>query len=473
MRLFSWSVIRFVVAALLLAAVTAPSDVMAGPAPACGEFSGVCAGGCSGADTCAFVGGGCSCVNPATFCTNTVVGTDSAPMCGGFCASQFTTCQLVTGLCLCVGNATPTPTATATPTLTATPSTTATPSPTATPTATETATPSSTPTATSTATTTMSPSPNGTPAPLDHFHCYEAKPDPSFEKRTVMLDDQFTANGPVTVTVRRPRRVCNPTNKMGEDPTAKDHPDHLVGYPIRQPIRAERVSGVQVNNQFHVGTPLEVTLVRAESLLVPSLKSLTDPVPPGDTATDHFKCYRVKGARFRKSGITLEDEFGTVVVDIKRPRHLCVAAEKNNEGPPLHPNSHLMCYELRLASSDRPFEAQGPVFVRNQFGDDEFGAFRVRELCVPSIVNGVVDPAPTCANGGIACGQPCGAGGVGRCRGPIATCPNSPHCGSDTPVCSGTVGGVGGSSCTNDGQCTGTCTGSGGVCGFCTETIPE
>ena len=228
----------------------------------------------------------------------------------------------------------------------------------------------------------MSPSPVA--AALDHFHCYEAQSDPSFTKQQVTLVDQFST-GTSSDTVRRPRRVCNPTDKNGEDPTAATHPDHLVGYPIVEHPRFHAVRNVAVVNQFHgAGTPLMVDLVRPEIMLVPSLKSLTAPPAPGPTFTDHFKCYRVKGARFRRAGITLQDEFGAATVDVKRPRHLCAPADKNGEGAPLNPASFLMCYELRLASSDRPFSAAGDVFVQNQFGEDQFGAFRVRELCVPS-----------------------------------------------------------------------------------------
>ena len=58
---------------------------------------------------------------------------------------------------------------------------------------------------------------------------------------------------------------------------------------------------------------------------------------------------------------------------------------KNNEAPLIDPNTLMLCYELRLATHDKPYEAAGAIHVNNQFGDDQtFGSFRTRELCVPS-----------------------------------------------------------------------------------------
>jgi hypothetical protein len=141
----------------------------------------------------------------------------------------------------------------------------------------------------------------------------------------VTLDDQF---GDSTVRVRRPKRICNPASKNGEDPTVVNDPDHLVGYPIVQTSpRFHRERNVLVVNQFHpLSDPLSVDLVRPDYLLVPSAKTLTPPVTPIVPSIEHFKCYRVEGARFRLSGVTIADEFGSIVVDIKRPRRLCVPA---------------------------------------------------------------------------------------------------------------------------------------------------
>jgi hypothetical protein len=241
----------------------------------------------------------------------------------------------------------------------------------------------------------MSPAGTPTPAVLNHFECYEVHPTAS-TSHTVTLDDQF---GDGTVRVRHPKRICNPAAKNTEDPTAVNAPDHLVGYPIFQlSPRFRRIRDVRVVNQFHpFDDPLRVDLVRPDYILVPSAKTLTPPVVPIVPSIEHFKCYRVEGARFRQSGVTIEDEFGSIVVDIKRPRRLCVPAIKNEEGSLVDAVSHLMCYEVRIEGTS-PFAPAGTIFVNNQFGDDQFNSFRTRELCVPSLKNpgpGTATPTPT------------------------------------------------------------------------------
>src|SRR5262245_46149415 len=105
--------------------------------------------------------------------------------------------------------------------------------------------------------------------PLDHFQCYKAKRSrgaPKFAKRTVSVQNQF--EGPTTLQVIKPMRLCAPANKNGEDPTAPQHPDHLI-------------------------------------------------------------CYKVKGARIMAGEHTIADQFGTDSVEVIRREELCVPASKN------------------------------------------------------------------------------------------------------------------------------------------------
>jgi hypothetical protein len=185
----------------------------------------------------------------------------------------------------------------------------------------------------------------------------------------------------------------------------------------------------------------------------------------------------VEGARFRLSGVTIADEFGSIVVDIKRPRRLCVPAVKNDEGPLVDAVSHLMCYEVRLAATS-PFTPAGTIFVNNQFGDDQFGGFRTRELCVPSLKNPISaatptptptptvtptetptpspSPSPGCGlvAGGPACGGDCEAGLV--CAFAVSSCtcvPRATLCGSQVNIVA------------DIGTCAGFCLNQGEVCG--------
>ena len=259
-------------------------------------------------------------------------------------------------------------------------------------------------TPTPTASPTVAPTPTFS---LDHFQCYEVHPGP-FRGFPASLADQFGAS---TVAVRQPRRLCNPASKNGENPAAPAHPDHLAGYLLRQRSpKFHTIRDVEVVNQF--GT-IHVDLVRPEQLLVPTAKNPTLPPPPLVPSIDHFKCYRVKGAKFRRSGVTITDQFGSIVVDIKRPRRLCVPASKNNE-PIINGVDHLMCYQVRLAASST-FSAPGRVFVNNQFGPTVFDVFRPTELCVPSLKN----PSQSCSVRRGRAGAPvCG----GSCPSPNQRC---------------------------------------------------
>ncbi len=274
----------------------------------------------------------------------------------------------------------PTPMATATPT----PMDIVTPEPSASATVTETPAASGTAEATTTPTptATFTPSPP-TPRPPRHFQCYGVQAEPPTQRISgVSLTDQF---GATTMTVDRPRRICNPADKNGEDPTAPDDPDHLVGYAIKASRpRFTRVRDQTFQNQFG---PVTVDVVRPDMLLVPSAKS-HDATPPLPTSfgVDHFKCYRVNGGRApRVPALAITDQFATLQVNVGRPIRLCTPVDKNGEDPgaPLR-QDFLLCYQARVASSTRPFQDAGRVFVNNQFGPDAFATLRPTELCVPS-----------------------------------------------------------------------------------------
>jgi hypothetical protein len=145
----------------------------------------------------------------------------------------------------------------------------------------------------------------------------------------VTTSDEFFPNG--TVKVRQAKRLCAPVNKNGEDPTAPNHPGHETAYTIRQTspkFDRKKDIPVTVANDFGSQPPsfptFTVDLVRAERLLVPTSKSLVWPnfPPPLTGELDHFKCYRVSGARFRRASVSVETQFGNRNVAIKRPRDL-------------------------------------------------------------------------------------------------------------------------------------------------------
>lgn len=239
-----------------------------------------------------------------------------------------------------------------------------------------------TPTATPTPTVTTTPSPGPTPdGLLDRFHCYGVRAPGGAPGIDVTLVDRF---GTTTVGVADPRRVCNPANVAGNDPTAPDHEGHLLGYRIKRSGPIVQLPRRQdITNQFGTVT---VDLVRPELLLVPSAKSLTGPPPPLDPVTvDHFQCYRITRARTRVKGLPVVDQLGSLNVDVKRPRRLCVPVDKNGETPGAGQHAAVLtCYDSRVASSSLPFVGPHQLFVANQFGDVALNRLRPAELCVPS-----------------------------------------------------------------------------------------
>jgi hypothetical protein len=283
---------------------------------------------------------------------------------------------------------TPTDTPTATATTTATPTVTETPTVTATPTSTPTVTTTSTPTATVTVVLpTQTPTPIRTPDIFSgSFQCYEIDRATLPAVTGLSVEDRYGLSVVDVGGKGKVKRLCNPASVNGQDPSAPDELNHLIGYVItnRTP-RAGRVPGQVVTNQF--GTTV-VTVLRPLALMVPSAKSLDGPTPPLDPAgVDHYQCYAVGSAgKARVAGLTIVDQFGTMTMDVKRPSRLCVAADKQEEGV-IDSNAALMCYQVRTSSGVTPFRGpDGPVYIANQFGPDTLLVTRPTELCVPSAV---------------------------------------------------------------------------------------
>jgi hypothetical protein len=250
---------------------------------------------------------------------------------------------------------------------------------------TETATPTVTATVTATITLSPTPTPTNSPVGARHYECYETHRLGRVGISGLTLTDDFLGQGPSTAHLRQLKRLCTPASKNGEDPGAPADPDHLTGYTLDQDSPPfKHVFGLSVSNQF--GDTF-VDLVRPDMLLVPAAKSLV--AAPGSfaPAINHFECYRIERARFRASGVTIDDQFGHIVEDIKKPTRFCNAVTKtdqNGVSPVVDPsNTHLLCYRVR-APSGAPTSSK--VFILNQFGTDSFNLFGARELCVPSTV---------------------------------------------------------------------------------------
>jgi hypothetical protein len=235
-----------------------------------------------------------------------------------------------------------------------------------------TVTPTTVSTQTPTPTPTISPPPTGR-----HFQCYELHQGQQ-NRQTVALDDFIGASN---VQVTRAKRICNPADKLDEDPDAPLDQNHLVSYEISQ-AGFVPVKGLHIQNQFQDAV---INLSRPDYMMVPTAKSLVGtPPPPAPGSINHYKCYQIVRSRFRTSAIKVDDQFGTLNVDIKRPVRFCAAADKNGEGIPL-PGVHLTCYQVRPVTGSPRFK--GPnIFTTNQFGSSNFKTFGPRELCLPTTI---------------------------------------------------------------------------------------
>jgi len=209
--------------------------------------------------------------------------------------------------------------------------------------------------------------------PLNHFQCYDVRRK-AFDRVTVNLEDDFGTNA---ATVRRAKTLCAPVSKNDEDPDAPDDVDHLVGYEIRHDERFAGVLDEVVQDQFG---SLVLDIRRPERILVPSAKQAdpNDVVTPLDPpVVDHYQCYSVRGDRRRVSGISVEDQFGTGTTDVKKPIRLCLPVDKNGEGI-VDGATRLMCYAIKPGP-----RVNQRVLIDNQFGPGSLDVRRARELCVP------------------------------------------------------------------------------------------
>jgi hypothetical protein len=220
--------------------------------------------------------------------------------------------------------------------------------------------------------------------PLNAFACYGARLDGRVQE-DVTLVDQF---GTYSAGLRRLNALCAPADVGGNDATAPDDPGHLARYALQTRGRFPGVTEQVVVNQF--GTITVDVSGKPKDLLVPTAKSLTGPPSPLGAFVDHFTCHRVKPSkgtpRFPGADdVTIETQFETVTIDVRKPRSLCAPTNKNGEDPGAENGvDHLLCYQI----SSKGGPGRPDVFLNNQFGQQSgrLGGQR-RELCVPSLKN--------------------------------------------------------------------------------------
>jgi len=235
-----------------------------------------------------------------------------------------------------------------------------------------------------------SPQPAG--AQPDHYKCYRSKQvaPPFAAVEGLEFTDQFES---VFETVKRPLHFCNPVDKDGSgigDPTA-----HLNCYKTKRVAGEPRFQKqiVNIDNQFG---PQTLELKKPRGICVPAEKDMV----PSALEINSFKCYRAKGV-FPKQIVTLEDQFETKVTTVKKPHLFCNPMTIKGGGigrgaAIVDPSNHLTCYTIRRVAGESKFPGK-QVEISDVFGASSATAKlgHAGLLCVPTLKEGAPTPTPT------------------------------------------------------------------------------
>ena len=233
--------------------------------------------------------------------------------------------------------------------------------------------------------------------PLDAFLCYDVKDKGFHEIDLVNVADQFnTMDYDVVAT----RELCTPAAAFcgckGECPTPAitDPATHLKRYKIEpsdghaEPFLPEGISA------FTCLGMVTLDLRTDDKMMVPAAKNLTSqPAAPDPQShqVDHFHCYDANLSDGEKlpAGlqITLNDQFtGTPkTFDVKGVEHLCVAADKNQEGVK-NPSAALLCYKVKTAKKQPKHKKVTKVYSTDQFAALRQDTVVESEACLPATV---------------------------------------------------------------------------------------
>lgn len=267
------------------------------------------------------------------------------------------------------------------------------------------------------------------PPALDHFTFYKTKTTKGAARFVrfgpVVLSDAFQTDAPYEVT--KPAKLGLPADKNGEGVNDADtHREEYFVKPVKGgPVFAPRA--VHVVNQCD---DVVVDVVKPVSLLVPTAKSLSEPVvAPGPLHhnLEHFLCYQATAQAKLPTGtqVDVADQFQTRRYDLLKITKVCNAVDKAGTpallaGPqkgaakPISPavrttpDQHLVCYQIKVATKSIAQTGCGatnpddkgttivpaqpkhtPVaglHLANQFGTERLDTVKEAELCIPSTV---------------------------------------------------------------------------------------
>ncbi len=256
------------------------------------------------------------------------------------------------------------------------------------------------------------------PECLGGFKCYKTvQINPSFGKLTVDLVDTFVTTN---ADVKKPRRVCNPTNIGGEG-FAGDSTAHMMCYRIKEP----RFTATPIIAEDRFGQQT-LAVNTTESLCLPAEMAQCDGVggqcddpTPSDLEINHLKCYTVYELKSCLGGfndgvpciddsecesgvcsvkefdpveLSVVDAFETKATRIRRPKMLCTPVEKNAEPDSVvDPDKNLLCYKIKDVRGQPKFQREFFQTV-DQFGEIDplravrGGGLKASLLCVSAFI---------------------------------------------------------------------------------------
>ena len=145
--------------------------------------------------------------------------------------------------------------------------------------------------------------------------------------------------------------------------------------------------GVNLLDQFG---PLVMDVKKPVKLCAPADKNNEDPTAPDDP--DHLMGYMIvphkNAAKFVKQpNREVLNQFGTIFVDVKLPASLLVPSAKSLSASPPAPTSpavdHFECYKVSKARQSAKFVPQLRVPVKDQFGQLTLDVTKPTQLCAP------------------------------------------------------------------------------------------
>lgn len=277
----------------------------------------------------------------------------------------------------------------------------------------------------------------------NHFKTWTVFQQDQILPRTVIVQDQLMQDNLVLDTIKY---LSNPTRKTVFTPNGPvtypvlDTNDHLSWY---RAIGRDTLLGIEYQNQFGHDT---VNIDRLRYLLVPTRKFPHDP----PIRLDHYKAYRIRGAKTLRQPIELEDQFDRMGpppilperIDSLRERFFLTPAQKQIPGqqpdPVYDTITHYVAYQI--------YPTRRIPHIRDL--EDQFGIHVVQVdsaelLLVPTRKLKVIFPPPpeeACCYIDPTGVQVCDSVPVGTCQ--------SVYGGSAVPACMGDGNGNG-----NDDAC--------------------